>query len=128
VGLLSAPAAPAYLSPEQARGAPLRPEPAVDVYGLGALLYTLLTGRQPYEGATPLETRLLVVREAHAPPRAQDPALDPALEDICLRCMERDPGRRFGSMAELGAALAMTDGDTPPPESAVARALRWLRG
>lgn len=112
-----------YLSPEQARGEP--GEPRSDLYGLGCVLYEMLTGRPPFAGETSLATLYLHVHASPLPPGAvaEVPA---GVETVVLRCLEKDPGRRFESAAaveealERGATepLPAADRATVPPATA----------
>lgn len=100
------PCTPAYASPEQAFGRRDDVVPASDVYSLGATLYECLTGRPPFDGADTPEL-LTQIREAQPrDPRAIDPEVPEPLERIALRCLEKQPARRFSSAADLADDLA----------------------
>jgi serine/threonine protein kinase len=95
---------PAYMAPEQAEGRAL--DPRTDIYSTGLILYELFTGRPTFTGDTPITIALKQIRETPAAPRTLESSIPPALDGIILRCLEKDPGRRFQSVAELDAALA----------------------
>jgi len=94
---------PSYMSPETARG--LRADERADVYALGAVLYFALMGRPPFVRASTPELLYAHVHDAPSPPSAQGLALPEDLEAIVLRCLEKEPDRRFASAAELATAL-----------------------
>jgi WD40 repeat protein/serine/threonine protein kinase len=101
---------PAYMSPEQVPerdGAPptARITPATDVYALGVILYEMLTGRPPFLGTDWIATLLQVVRRAPVPPRELQPGTPLDLQTICLRCLEKEPGRRYATAEELADDL-----------------------
>ncbi len=92
-----------YMSPEQVDGREITT--ASDVYGLGAILYTLLTGRAPFRGKTVQETLALVRNEDPTPPRALNPKVDSDLEAICLRCLKKHRSQRYVSASSLAHDL-----------------------
>jgi tetratricopeptide (TPR) repeat protein len=120
---------PAYMSPEQAAGRIDHLSPASDVYSLGAVLYHLLTGRAPFEG--PVEQVLGAVRGGQMrPPRAVNPAIDAALEAVCLKAMAHDPAARYASPRALADDVERWSAGEPVmawPEPFVRRARRWAR-
>ena len=96
---------PATMAPEQARGE-RDLDGRTDVYGIGATLYWALTGRPPFEGRTWITTMRKAIEESPPRPSSHQAGIDPALEALCLRCLEKAPGDRYPGARELAAALS----------------------
>jgi len=117
-----------YMAPEQAEGTNVGP--AADIYALGAILYEMLTGRPPFHGASPLETLMMLQNQDAVTVSRLQPNTPRDLETICMRCIEKDPARRYASAGELAEDLnRFLAGDSiqARPVGGIERAARWCR-
>lgn len=96
---------PSYMAPEQAEGRNRDIGPAVDIYALGAILYECVTGRPPFRASTPLETIQQVLSQSPVAVRQLQPAVPKDLETICLKCLHKEPHRRYATAEDLVADL-----------------------
>lgn len=118
------------MSPEQAAGKPALIGPASDIYSLGAILYACLAGRAPFVADSPVDTLLQVMQKAPVSPRELNPAVPKDLETICLKCLNKEPHKRYGTAQELADDLARYLGGRPVlarPVGAISRAVLWCR-
>ncbi|HEX5273421.1 MAG TPA: serine/threonine-protein kinase, partial [Gemmataceae bacterium] len=119
---------PSYMAPEQAVAG--RITPATDVYALGAIFYELLTGRPPFQAANVLETLEMVRQREPVPPSQVRPRLPRDLETVTLKCLRKEPARRYASAAELSADLGRFLAGEPiraRPTPAWERGWKWAR-
>jgi serine/threonine protein kinase len=121
---------PRYMAPEQLGAGRDRLAPAADVYGLGALLYHVVTGRPPFVAPSLAETLEQVRRQEPVPPRRLNPAIPRDLETICLRCLRKEPGQRYPAAQAVADDLRRFLDGRPiaaRPASPAEKAWRWCR-
>lgn len=121
---------PSYIAPEQVQGGKTSLDRRTDVYGLGAMLYFLLTCRPPFVADDLAHVMHLVVTADPLPPRRLNPSVPPDLETVCLKCLEKEASRRYSTAAELAEELGRFLRDEPVrarPINPAQRAQRWCR-
>ena len=121
---------PSYMPPEQAEARRGQMSERSDVYSLGAILYEMISGVPPFRGRTRSEILAQVVMSEPIPPRAINPKVPPDLETICLRCLEKEPARRYPPAGELAADLERFLEEVPvyaQPVATAEKVWRWCR-
>jgi serine/threonine protein kinase len=121
---------PAYMAPEQAQCRHDLVDQRTDIYGLGAILYEILTGRPPFVAPKTKEIIRKVCEESPTPPRQIVPTIAPGLEAVCLKALSKEPAQRYGTASELAQEVRRWLADEPVrafPEPWTSRAARWAR-
>ncbi|HLJ95309.1 MAG TPA: protein kinase, partial [Gemmataceae bacterium] len=119
-----------YMAPEQAAGQFSSVGPSTDVYALGVILYEMLVGRPPFRGQTPPDTLEQVQTLDPVPPRHQQPKVPRDLETICLKCLEKEPHRRYGTAEALADDLDLFRSGKPiqaRPTGPLTRSWKWCK-
>lgn len=119
---------PNYMAPEQAKGDTRKIGPAADIYAIGVILYECLTGRTPFVGTSVMDTLHQVQNQEAVPPSYLQPKVPSDLETICLKCLQKEPEKRYGNAGELADDLQRFLDGKPiqaRPISTTERLLRW---
>jgi serine/threonine-protein kinase len=121
---------PSYMAPEQARGNVHELGPHSDLYSLGAMLYEFITGKPPFRGRTPMDTVVMVTREEVVAPSRLQPDVPRDLETICIKCLQKEPAKRYASCYELAEDLnrfLIGEPIQARPVGNIERVVRWCR-
>lgn len=121
---------PSYMAPEQAQGHAYQAGPATDIYALGAILYELLTGQPPFKAAAAMDTMYQIIHDEPIPPQRLEPATPRDLATICLKCLAKEPSRRYPTAAALADDLECYLSGQPikaRPVTGLERVAKWIR-